>query len=99
MLDQYLAFAKETTERPQEYSEMLKRYDIHCAKIWNSHFNEHDYVFVYHEVGPEFEEKMSGWETSDHPFDAWFRESINAVYDIESAASVAEPNKVLEFIA
>jgi hypothetical protein len=95
-LDQYLAFAKETLQKPEEYSDMLKRYDIHSAKIWNGRFGEQDYLFVYHDVGPEFEEKMKGWDTSKHPFDEWFRGNIEAVYD---ASAFAEPNKVLDFTA
>ena len=98
-LDSYLAFAKETTERPEEYRDMLKRYDIYCAKIWNTSLESKDYIFVYHEVGVQFKEKMAGWDTSVHPFDVWFRESIMAVYDIESAATVEEPNFVLDFHA
>ena len=98
-LQTYLAFAKKTTESPKQYSDMLKRYDIHCAKIWNASLDGKDYVFVYHEVGPQFKEKMKEWDTSTHPYDTWFRESIMAVYDIESAATVEEPNFVLDFKA
>ncbi|MCF6776224.1 hypothetical protein L3V83_06510 [Thiotrichales bacterium 19X7-9] len=98
-LEQYLTFADETTERSSEYSDMLKRYDIHCAKIWHSKLENKDYVFVYHEVGPSFKEKMLDWDNSKHPFDVWFRNNIMAVYDITSAASVTEPNYVLDFKA
>lgn len=59
--------------------------------------NGKDYAYVYHEVGEEFKDRMSGWDTSTHPFDVWFRESIMAVYDIESAAIVEEPNCVLDY--
>lgn len=98
-LQQYLAFAKQTTERPVEYGEMLKRYDIHSAKVWHGAINDKNYVFVCHEVGPSFKEKMGSWDSSTHPFDVWFRESIMAVYDIESAATVEEPQQVLDFKA
>jgi len=98
-LETYLAFAKETTKRSEEYSDMLKRYDIHCAKVWNASLEGKDYVFVYHEVGVQFKDKMTRWDTSTHPFDVWFRESIMAVYNIESAATVEAPNFVLDFKA
>ncbi len=96
-LAQYEAFAKETVTRAQEYKSMLKRYDIHCAKVWHKNINATDYVFVYHEVGPEFEEKMSTWDTSIHPFDTWFRENMLAVYDIENAAGMEQPRMIVNF--
>lgn len=96
-LSQYETFAKEHVQRAKEYKEMLTRYDIHCAKIWHKNIDDRDYVFVYHEVGPGFREKMKGWDTSEHPFDKWFRESMMAVYDIENAAGMEEPRQIVDF--
>lgn len=96
-LNQYTNFAKETVKRAKEYREMLLRYDIHCAKVWHKNISGQDYVLVYHEVGPAFEEKMKGWDTSNHPFDKWFRESMMAVYDIENAAGMEQPTQVVDF--
>ena len=98
-LDQYLAFAKQSAEDPEAYSDMLRRYDILCAKIWHNNLGDQNYVYIYHEVDSEFEEKMKGWDTSEHPYDVWFRESIMAVYDIDSAATVTPPEHVLDFKA
>lgn len=94
---QYEDFAKETIKRPMEYKEMLLRYDIHCAKVWHKNIDGQDYVFVYHEVGKDFREKMKGWDTSVHPFDQWFRDNMMAVYDIENAAGMQEPRMLVDF--
>jgi len=96
-LAQYLAFAKEAQERATEYKEMLLRYDIHSAKVWTQNISGRDYVFVYHDVGPNFEEKMKGWDTSAHPFDTWFRESIMAVYDISSVEDMGVMSQAVDF--
>ena len=40
---------------------------------------------------------MEGWDTSTHPFDIWFRESIMAVYDIENAAGMSQPQSLVNF--
>jgi len=42
---------------------------------------------------------MKGWDTSDHPFDKWSRDSIMAVYDIENASGMEKPNQLVEFTA
>ena len=75
-LSQYTDFAKETVVKAKEYRAMLSRYDIHSAKVWHKNIANQDYVFVYHDVGPSFRERMKNWDTSDHPFDKWFRESV-----------------------
>lgn len=69
---------------------MLARYDISCVKIWHKNLDGADYVFVYHETGPHFEEKIQGWNESKHPFDQWFSQQIMAVYatgPVESGAT------------
>lgn len=96
-LIQYESFAKETVKKAKEYKEMLTRYDIQCAKVWHKNISDRDYVFVYHQVGPHFKEKMAGWDTSDHPFDKWFRTNMMAVYDIENAAGMEEPRQLVDF--
>lgn len=53
--------------------------------------------FVFHLVGKNFNAKMEGWDTSTHPFDCWFRESIMAVYDIENAAGMSQPEALIDF--
>lgn len=96
-LIQYKTFAKESMERKGEYKEMLLRYDIHSAQTWHKNIDGRDYIFVYHLVGENFNEKMKGWDTSTHPFDCWFRESIMAVYDIENAAGMTQPEPLVDF--
>ena len=96
-LAQYKSFLQESLARDSEYREMLQRYDIHSAKVWCNKINNKDYVFVYHAVGPDFEEKMKQWDHSDHPFDVWFRESIMAVYDINGVADMQSPEQLADF--
>lgn len=96
-LNQYEAFAKEHMKREKEYKDMLSRYDIQSAKTWHKNINDHDYIFVYHEVGPTFKEKMAGWDTSTHPFDQWFRKNMLAVYDIENAGGMEELRQLVDF--
>lgn len=96
-LNQYEYFLKETIKKAKQYKEMLTRYDIHCAKVWHKNINNRDYIFVYHEVGPNFRERMKNWDTSSHPFDKWFRETMMAVYDIENAAGMEEPRILVDF--
>jgi hypothetical protein len=98
-LSQYENFAKQTVKKEKEYKDMLNRYDIHCAKVWYKNINDRDYVFVYHEVGPNFRMKMKEWDKSEHPFDKWFRENMMAVYDIKNAAGMEEPRQIINFIA
>tara|TARA_R110000868_G_scaffold8205_3_gene42563 strand:- start:151701 stop:152039 length:339 start_codon:yes stop_codon:yes gene_type:complete len=95
-LEEYKAFAKETLARMDEYSDMMKRYDIHSAKVWLKQIAGTDYVFVYHDVGPNFEEKMQGWESSDHPFDKWFNEALMDSYDIENIAAMEAPEQLFD---
>ena len=97
-LSHYENFAKETINRTAEYKAMLERYDIYCAKVWHKNIDHRDYVFVYHEVGPHFREKMKEWETSTHPFDVWFRKNMMAVYDIENAAGMQEPRALVDIM-
>jgi len=98
-LKQYEVFAKETVRRKDEYRDLLKRYDIHSARIWHKNLNGKDYILVMHEVGPHFEEKMKHWDSSQHPFDKWFREGMMAVYDIKDASGMEKPRQIVEFIA
>lgn len=97
-LEQYLNFVEQAEQlKKAEWKEMLSRYDIHCVKIWHKHINDQDYVFVYHEVGPDFEEKLKGWDNSEHPFDQWFNQQIMAVYDIENVDAMEAPKQLVDF--
>ncbi len=82
-LEQFQNFVKETSEqKAAEWKEMLSRYDMSCVKIWYKDIDGKHYAFVYHECGPNFEEKITGWNDSQHPFDQWFNQQITAVYDV-----------------
>ena len=91
-LDQFKTFVKQTSEqKAAEWKEMLARYDMSCVKIWYKQINDQNYVFVYHETGKDFAEKIKGWNNSQHPFDQWFSAQITAVYDSGAVESGAEP--------
>lgn len=97
-LKQYEDFAKQTMLKKNEYKEMLKRYDIHSAKIFHKNIGDRDYIIVFHEVGPQFEEKMKNWDASEHPFDKWFRSHMMAVYDIADASGMEKPRQLVDFV-
>ena len=96
-LEQYKAFAKEVLERPDEYRDMFNRYDILSAKVWIKRFGDCDYVLVCHDVGPDFEEKMKGWDTSEYPYDQWFNKNIMAVYDVDNVEGMEKPEHLFDF--
>ena len=99
-LKQYQDFIKKTAnEKAAEWKDMLFRYDISCVKVWDRNFEGKDYVFVYHEVGPTFEEKIKNWDNSSHPFDKWFNGQIMAAYDVKNVEAMESPHKLLELFA
>lgn len=97
-LKQYEDFAKQTVENKSEYKDLLKRYDIHSARIFHKNIGDRDYILIYHEVGPNFEEKMKNWDTSEHTFDKWFRTGMMAVYDIADASGMEKPRQLVDFV-
>ncbi len=91
-LEQFQEFVKQTNEqKPKEWKDMLARYDMSCVKIWIKTLESRDYVFVYHEVGPDFSEKIKNWNDSKHPFDQWFNQQIMAVYESGPVDAAATP--------
>lgn len=96
-LDQFQDFVKQTSaHKADEWKEMLARYDISCVKIWYKQMNGVDVAFVYHETGPDFPEKIKGWNDSQNPFDQWFNQQITAVYD--AGATESDATQLLELI-
>lgn len=88
---QFRDFVTETSEqKSEEWKAMLARYDMSCVKVWVKTLEGRDYVFVYHECGPTFSEKIQGWNDSTHPFDQWFNAQITAVYDTGAVDARAE---------
>lgn len=85
--EEYKNFAKQILERNEEYVEMLKRYDMFSGKVWHKNINDITYAFVYHDVGPTFEEKVKGLGESTHPFDKWFSTEMARVYDFEHVSN------------
>ena len=76
-LAQYQEFIKEISEnKTEEWQDLLARYDLLNATIWLKNIDGTDYVMVYHNTGPDFEEKFKAWDTSSHPFDQWFKKQI-----------------------
>ena len=98
-LQAYLDFADALVKRADEYKAMLKRYDILCTKVWNTTLAGKEYVFSYHDVGDQFEEKMSQLAASIDPFDTWFNEHFLSFYDMDAAGTVEEPDLVLNIKA
>jgi len=89
-LEKFKNIVKQTSEKKaDEWKNMLARYDMSCVKIWHKLIDDKDYVFVYHETGPQFEEKIKAWNNSQHPFDNWFNQQIMAVYDSSAVESNA----------
>ncbi len=95
-LEQFKEFVKQThEEKSEEWKEMLSRYDLSSVKVWYKNFNGVDYVFVYHDAGETYEEKLKGWDTSTHPFDIWFNAQIMAVYDVANVEGMESPAHLL----
>ena len=89
-LEEYHAIMAECVAREQEYREMLQRYDLHAAKVWVKNLAGKDYAFIYHEVGPNFEEKLTKFGDSAHPFDQWIGEQLMSVYEADPTADNAK---------
>lgn len=81
-LQQYRNFIADASKsKQQEWKEMFVRYDILSVKVWVKKIADIDYAFVYHTVGPNFDEKIKNWNDSQHPFDQWFNQQIMAFYN------------------
>ena len=98
-LAQYKECIKEALLRQKEWGEMLKRYDLHSVSAWHHNINDKEYVFVQHNAGPQYAEKLKGWETSEHPFDIWFRHKIMAVLDIDNIDGMIQLPQLVHFHA
>ena len=47
-------FVKEvTTNKTEEYKEMLKRYDLNTTRFWFYNDNGKDYMLYSHDMGPK----------------------------------------------
>lgn len=75
---------KEAVEDKEAYQDFLLRYDIYSSKVWLSAIGGVDYVFFYHDVGPDFDKKSQAFSSSEHAFDRWLRCSLESVYDTQS---------------
>mgnify|MGYP000420424628 CR=1 FL=1 len=75
--------------KSDEWKAMLARYDISSVKVWYKIIDGRDYVFVYHDIGLDFAEKIQGWNDSVHPFDQWFNEQIMSNYATDAASEPA----------
>lgn len=96
-LDEFKQFVKLTThEKISDYKAMLLRYDIHATKIWHKIILNETYVFVYHEIGSNFDEKIKHWTDSQHPFDQWFNQKLMSIY--AEGAVEGPATQLLDFI-
>ena len=86
------------TERDKKikWLDMLSRYNLASVKVWYKQFGDCQYVFVYHDTLPGYEEKLATFDNSTHPFDKWFNQQIMAVYDVANVAGMESPSKLTE---
>ena len=77
-------------EKIEQWLDMLARYDMSSVKTWYKMIEGRDYIFVYHDIGPTFPEKIQGWNDSSHPFDQWFNEQLMSLYATDAASDPAE---------
>ncbi len=89
----------EAVKDKEAYRSFLLRYDIYTSKVWLNALRGVDYVFFYHDVGPDFDEKSQLFPDSNHPFDRWLRHSLESVYDTKSIVVEGYSLPVMEFYA
>lgn len=88
----FLAFSETTrAEKADEWKAMLARYDISSVKTWHKEIAGRETIFVYHDTGPDFSEKIASWNESTHPFDQWFNSQLTTLYDEGATDSLATP--------
>lgn len=76
-------------EKATDWKDMLARYDMSSVKVSYKQLEGRDYVFVYHDIGSTFAEKIQGWNDSTHPFDQWFNEKLMENYAQDAASDPA----------
>lgn len=82
MRSAYETFSSEITgPRKKEYDDLLKRYGLNTAKVWYQKLEDKEYVFVLHEADEGALDQLKTWSSSTHPFDLWFDEQLNQLYD------------------
>ena len=75
-VEKYTTIINDMAKDAEGYRDMLKRYDLYSSKVWVNTFGGKDYAMVYHQVGPNFAEKLATWETSVHPYDQQLNEKF-----------------------
>ncbi len=96
-LEQYVAFSEQAAgEKRAEWRDMLSRYDIQAAEIWHKNIGNRDYIFIHHNVGPTFEEKFKGWESSEHSFDQWCNQELMTLFDIDKISDLKSIHQIAE---
>ena len=89
-LNEYKAFAAEITgPRRKEFVELLKRYHLKTAEVWDHKLGDIEYIVVRHDVESDVTDPLANWMTSTHPFDQWFRQQLDNLHDMEN---VTPPN-------
>ncbi len=70
-----------TGERKKEYKALLARYGFKVTRVWTQHIGNEGYALIYHEVTEGAEERLKEWDSSTHPFDMWFRDQLEQIYE------------------
>ncbi len=97
-LEAYKGFVKESTiDRKDEYHAMLSRYGIYCTRTWHKSIAGRDYLFVYHEVGENFEEMLKEFDQSQQEYEVWFRGKLLDIYDIQNPQEMAPLTQLLDY--
>lgn len=98
-LDQFKSFSEQIIKQKDEYRQMLKRCDILSTRIWQKKINDVNYVFIYHDVGPDFAEKTKSFGESTHPFDKWMQAQIMDIYNFEDVNTQEYPIQIFDIKA
>ena len=97
---EYLDFLREKVDGSEEYAQMLLRYDMYDSEVWiETDSSGVSYVLVRHNVGSDFESLLKGWSSSEHPYDAWFKQSMASFYEVGSNSNMPVMKMAIQFNA
>jgi hypothetical protein len=99
-LNEYKDFMSEITgARKQEYKDLLKRYGLKTSKVYYHKLGGQEFTIVTHDIEDYAPERLAAWVSSTHPFDLWFKEQAQKLYDFESAKIAGQPQSLMSFDA
>lgn len=85
-------------DRRGDHEESRRRLGITRESVWIQPSSDGDVAVVLIEAD-DIPAALTGVGTSDHPFDAWFREHCLRVHGIDLAAGFPPPEQILDFRA